>query len=44
MKKHEDCSGIENTHEFRERSLKRIVSRTLAFLRKPLNGAIKCYD
>jgi transposase-like protein len=29
--KHEDFTGIENTHEFRERSLKRILSRILAF-------------
>jgi len=46
MKKHKDFSDIENTHEFRERSLKRIRSRTLAFyfLCTPLNGALKYYD
>ena len=46
MKKHKDFSDIENTHEFRERSLKHIRSRTLAFyfLCTPLNGALKYYD
>jgi hypothetical protein len=44
MKKRENCSGTENTHEFREKSLKRIRSRPLAyfFLCVPLNGALKC--
>jgi hypothetical protein len=45
MKKDEDCSGIENTHESRERSLKSIRSRPLAFFMcVTLNGALKCHD